>query len=287
MDLPMLDPPVSELLTAEVAAVLGVRSNLVVRTVTHETGAVDEDSDRPGWADYDDYLCAVLGEHQSIDQMTVVEDLDVVADDSWAAVLDRAARDSQVRRAVLEPVRVVGGEALSYAAWYLRDLFGAPWAAGASPTTPSEIDLRLVLRPAPPEVEDLDDVDLVRALGGVATVDDFEQVLTTTDAGIWHGFFDGLRHSTGEGPALGRAVPLALAQSMWAALEGACRAGLELDPVPELIIALHGLGARIAAAEEVLITSDPMWAQLRAVVPVVSAEEVEKIGRASCRDRVF
>lgn len=275
-----VDRPVSELVTAEVAAVAGVRSSLVVRTVAHETGEIDEDDDRPGWADYDDYLCAVIGERQSVDQMMVVEDLDVVADDSWTAVLDRAASDPDLRRAILDPVRVVGAEALSYAAWYLRDLFGAPWAGGASPMTSSEVDLRLVLRPAPPELDDLDDVDLARALGGVSTVDDLERVLTTTDAGIWHGFFDGLRHSSGDGDALGRAVPLVLAHSVWTALEDACRAGLELDPVPELIIALHGLGARITAAEEALVTSDPMWAQVRAVIPVVAAEEVESVANA-------
>lgn len=279
VDLPAVDLPAAELLTAEVAAVLGVRSSLVVRTVAHETGDIDEDADRPGWADYDDYLCVVLGEHQTIDQMTVVEDLDVVADDSWTAVLDRAASDPDLRRAVLEPVRVVGGEALSYAAWYLRDLLGAPWAGGASPVTPSEVDLRLVLRPAPPELEDVDDVDLIRALGGVATVDDLEQVLSTTDAGIWHGFFDGLRH-TGDGDAVGRAVPLVLAHSIWASLERACRAGLELDSVPELVIALHGLGARITAAEEALVTCDPMWAQVRAVIPVVAAKDVESVANA-------
>ena len=133
--------------------------------------------------------------------------------------------------------------------------------------------------PAPPEVTDVDDADLLRVLGGVFSLDDLRQVLSTTDSATWYGFFDGLGHS-GDGAATGRAVPLALAQVVWSALEQACRAGLELDPLPDLVIALHGMGARVAAAEEVLVTGDPMWAQVRTVVPVVAPENVELVAAA-------
>ncbi|SDC83786.1 hypothetical protein SAMN05216410_2360 [Sanguibacter gelidistatuariae] len=298
LDLAAVDAHGIDVLTAEVARVVGVRFDLAVREVSHETGRLDEDETYPGWADYDDYLCAVLGEHRRIDQMSIVADLDVVADDSWGAVLDAFTRDSGLRRAVLAPVRAVHdaapgpvpreeeglpGQALSYTAWYLRDLFGAPWAATASAA--DDVGLRSVLPPVPDELAEVADADLVRALGGVASLHDLAQLLTTADPATWFGFFDGLRdgeeyqggaHERG----VGRVVPMPVARIVWAAFERSCRAGLELDPLPELVVAVQGLSARIVAAEDVLVTDGPMWVQVRAVVPVVDPESVAAVAAA-------
>ena len=129
-------------------------------------------------------------------------------------------------------------------------------------------------------MEDIADVELLRVLGGVVTTGDFREVLSTTDPGTWFGFFDGLGQAAGEGDPVGTSVPLPLARVVWTALEAACGAGLEVDQLPDLVIAMQGMGARVVGAEDVVVSMDPMWAQVRAVIPVVAPASVDLVAMA-------
>lgn len=278
-------------LTEATARVLGVRFDLVARLVEPD----DEDAGLPGWADYADYLHAVLGPDEPADAVWTIADLDVVHDDSWPAVLERLSHDPDLRRAVVTGLRSTApgtGEAVSYAAWYLRDTFGAPWVAGsplvrgeqgmegweASARTQAE-DLEGVLAARPAELAaltELGDPELARALGGVGAYRDLDRFLAGTNPTAWDGFFAGLSTQR----ATVTAVAMPLARVVWTALERACAGGLELEELPEVIIALQGATARIVAADDVVVTDQPMWAQVRAVVPVSAGHLVEAVADA-------
>ena len=267
-DLPAVDPSAlpGGTLTAEVARALGVRLELAAGIVEHETGQVNDATRVAGWSDYDDYLCAVLGENHDLGALSVITDLDVVDDDSWPAVLDLIADDPDMYRAVVGTVRTPGAanEALSYTAWYLRDVFGAPWT-----TTDA---LAAVLPDRPAELAGVRDAGLLRALGAVASAADLTRLLTAPDPATWEAFWTGL-------PNAGTAVTLPVASAVWAAFERASAAGLELDP-PDVVIALHGLTLRVVAAEDMVVTHAPMWAQIRAVLPATDPEAAERMARA-------
>lgn len=62
----------------------------------------------------------------TVGELTAVRDLDWVLDDAWPRVLELFGTSPELRRALVEPVRVVGPDdlphgALSYAAWWIRD----------------------------------------------------------------------------------------------------------------------------------------------------------------------
>lgn len=265
LDLAAVDLASLVRLTEATARVLGVRFALSAQLVAPDAAEVP----LPGWPDYEDYLESVLGPDEIVDAVWAVADLDVVEDDAWPAVMDLLIRDADLHRALVTGVRSgTGGpqEALSYPAWYLRDTFGAPWATGEAQAVAA------ILPPRPAELDQLTDPALVRVLGGVSTDADLARFLAPADPVAWDGFFAALGET-----APGTAVDLALARVVWGALEHACAAGLELDRLPDVLIALHGATARITAADEVVVTDQPMWAQVRAVVPVTGPHRVSAV----------
>lgn len=316
LDLPVVDvpdgwwEPVSLVLGA-----VGVRERLVVRSLEHVTGSDLDDADGTddeghadvaGWDDYDAYLTALLGEGHHLVDLQVVEDLDVVRDDAWGAVVDALGDDPAGREALLLPVGGRSGGAgrggtgtddatgaedgasgekavpVGYAAWYLRDVLAAPFRSPAggveqerSAGEPDErvaeaaAALAVVLPRAPAEVAHVRDPRMLAALGAVSTPEELQRLLTAPDPGIWETFFDNL-------PAAGTPVPVRVARGVWAALEQACAAGLELDRLPGCLVALAGgvpcvvLVDQGDRARTLVVASVPAWAQIRAVLPATS-----------------
>ena len=292
------------------ARALGVRERLVLRTVTehvtgldaHVAGLAGED-DRgplgggtpqepvPGWEEYDEYLAAVLGADRPVGDLRVVADLDVVHPDAWGAVVDLLTQEPATREALLMPVRAqdviasrrpegadapsgpaqgLAPTAVSYAAWYLRDVLRAPFVRSGSGV---EQGLAVVLPEAPPELDGVTDERVLAALGAIGTADDLVRFLAVADPAGWDGFWSGL-------PGAGTPVPTAVARAAWSALESAAAAGLELDPLPERVIALQGGVARVVEADEVAVAGEPMWAQVRAVVPVADRALLDAVADA-------
>lgn len=292
LDLALVDVPGGpawEPLALATARALGVRERLVVRTVADHVTGLDAhlagDDARggpghggtrgggtshepvPGWDEYDEYLTAVLGADRPVGDVLVVADLDVVHRDAWGAVVDALSEEPQARAALLTPVRAQdvpttasGGApaAVSYAAWYLRDVLRAPFVRPGA-----DIDARLavVLPDAPPALDGVADERVLSALGAIGTTAGLGEFLAAPDAAGWDAFWSGL-------PDPGTPVPTAVARAVWSALETAARGGLELDPLPERVVALQGAVARVVDAVDVAVAGAPMWAQVRAVVPV-------------------
>ncbi|WPF81770.1 ATP-binding protein [Sanguibacter sp. 4.1] len=307
LDLDVVD---TQALDRQAALVCGVRSTLTVRTVDLDTGDAEDGlepggsgaPDVPGWADYDAYLCAVLGAGTHLDEVSVLLDLDVVHDDAWGEVLRLARQDPEVRRAVVTRVGGSGGSgpsALSYAAWYLRDVLAAPFVVpdedGASdpdllallPGAPADLDglrgagdrRRADGRGSPDGPGGLDgrdgiDAALLAALGGVVSVGDLAQLLSHPDPMTWDGFFAALdRPEVADGVSV--AVPVA--RAVWAGLGAAAAAGLEVDDLPDVVVAVRGGVCRTVDAQEVLVAVEPMWSQVRWVVPARDVETAEAV----------
>lgn len=198
------------------------------------------------WSGYLDHLTGALGPGVHVGDVAAVPDLDAVADDAWPEVLAALAADPATRAALLEPVRAPASTraALGYAAWWLREELGGAFALGDVP----------VLRPAPAEVDGLDDAVLV-ALGGVRDLAD-------VGADEWPDLLDRL-------PPAGSAFPAEHAVAVWRALAGLAARGEVLDPAPDRVPAL-GRGSTavvVADAEGVVVAADAMWSPLRPVVP--------------------
>jgi len=197
------------------------------------------------WSRYLDHLADVLGPGTYVGDVAAVADLDAVADDAWGEVLATLAADPPARAALLDPVRAAGREraAPSYTAWWLREELGGPFALGDVP----------FLRPAPPEVDGLDR-DVLVALGGVPAL-----VGLAPDG--WADLLDDL-------PPVGARVEARDAVVVWRALAALAARGETFDPAPDRVPALGPAGVVVADAADVVVAADPMWAPLRAVVPV-------------------
>ncbi|MGO1202367.1 MAG: sacsin N-terminal ATP-binding-like domain-containing protein, partial [Cellulosimicrobium funkei] len=102
------------------------------------------------------------------------------------------------------------------------------------------------------EVAGLDDAALA-AVGGVHD-------LAELDPEEWADLLDGL-------PPVGSPVDAAAALALWRALEALAESGVRLDPAPARVPALHGGTVVVAAADDVAVAPDPMWAPLRPLVP--------------------
>lgn len=123
-------------------------------------------------ADIEDWVAAVAGPGAMAGSVTAVRDLDFVSDDAWPRALALFGANPTLRRALVQPVRVVGAsgevtDVLSYTAWWLRQ--NVTVAGHADP----EADPVLVelLDPAPDWLADLDP-EVRRTLGLVRTVAD-------------------------------------------------------------------------------------------------------------------
>ncbi|PFG37397.1 hypothetical protein ATL41_2159 [Flavimobilis soli] len=273
---------------APALVVVGVRVDVVVRTVRDVVATLDPDlADEDGpdrWADYLALLAHAVGDGEPVGDVAVVDDLDAVADDRWGHLLERVASDREAREALLAGPRGVP----SYTAWWLREQLGGPWARSGRTS---------LLAPLPASLEDARVDDAVwRAVGAV----DGAQDLASLDAAAWARVLEDL-------PEAGTPVPAAEATALWRALPDVARLG-EAEP-PELVVvavpergaplsvgaaASRAPGAPTPAAgddsaeeaadspartshlrvracvvrtEDAVVGDDPAWAQVRAVVP--------------------
>ncbi|MDM7830527.1 ATP-binding protein [Cellulomonas edaphi] len=248
---------------ADALVAVGVRRDLVVVTVEDVLAdpASLGDGDDPaalqgqsldGWEDYLEHLGRVLGDGAYVGQVAAIADLDAVDDGRLVDVLARLARDPELRRAVLEPVRSeTGGTASSYTAWWLRERsgldLGEPFLlVGAHGP---------LVRSAPEAVRGLDP-ELQRALGGVTGPGEL-------DARAWSGILARWEPGT-EVP-----VDAATAVWRWAAP----------DEVPDHLPALVAPGRiEVVPAVEAAVADAPMWWQRTDVAAMVPASDA---GRAA------
>lgn len=238
------------------------------------------------WDEYVEHLADELGPGAWVGDVEAVPDLDVLragpaeghpGDESLAAALRRVAAEPAPRRALLTPVRspdAPGREAVSYTAWFLRWLLGAPFAVGDTPLLP----------PAPAATAGLDDAVLV-ALGGLHDLAD----LPGRD---WGAVLERLPEPQGTERVR---LPVAVARAVWAGLAELARsAGREPravgdEPVgadDESASAGHGPaaaghgpvtaarlpalgpdGVTVERADDLAVAASPRWAQLGPVVP--------------------
>lgn len=256
LDVDLVEPAVADRWGDAVLRAVGVAVGLSVLRVpdvlTPQPGE-EPDLDPHGpegwlsdWSGYLEHLAGALGPGVHVGDVAAVPDLDAVADDVWPEVLAALAVDPATRAALLEPVRAPASTraAVSYTAWWLREELGGPFALGDVP----------VLRPAPAEVDGLDDAVMV-ALGGVHDLADLA-------ADEWPDLLDRL-------PETGRAFPAEHAVALWRALAVLASRGEVLDPAPDRVPALgRGSAAVVVAdAEDAVVAADPMWTPLRPVVP--------------------
>jgi hypothetical protein len=242
-------------------AAVGVRADLVLVHVPDvladpaslRDGATDSATlaaqSLDGWDDYLAHLSDRLGSGAYVGETVAVADLDAVDPDAWPQVLDRIAREPQLRRALLDPVRgESGAEASSYTSWWLRERaelgLGSPFAVGD--------ELAALLPAAPAVVADLD-VPVQRALGGVATLDELDGPGWTRLLDAW-------------GP-VGVAVDPALATAVWRIMAP--------DEPPERLPALVGPGrVAVVHAEDAAVAEHPMWHQRTDVASMVPGTDV-------------
>ncbi|MCP2264694.1 sacsin N-terminal ATP-binding-like domain-containing protein [Promicromonospora thailandica] len=249
----------------EVLAAAGARADLGVYRVTDvltPDGSDDPDhgpDDPAGWLsswdEYVEHLADELGPGAWVGDVEAVPDLDVLRDGTGAepaplaAALGRIAADPVLRRALLTPVRspdAPSREAVSYTAWFLRRLLGAPFAVGDTPLLP----------PAPPETAGLDAATLV-ALGGLRDLAD----LPGRD---WSAILERLPARQGAEPVR---LPAAVARAVWSGLAALARAA---DPRPVTAARLPALGPEgvtVESADDLAVAGSPRWAQLGPVVP--------------------
>ncbi|ACQ79111.1 conserved hypothetical protein [Beutenbergia cavernae DSM 12333] len=241
---------------AAVLGAVGVRSGLRVAVVPDVLASdalidgEDDDGAPEGWAEYLGHVADHLGVEAFLGDLTIVEDLEEVADDAWGLALADLASTPALRGALVHEVRGAGSaRAPSYASWWLRDRLGAPFAVPGA---------RVAFLPDGPAVDDGADVvagldpEVLRALGGVRTLDDL-------DAAGWDGCLDAL-------PDAGTQVPLDSAVVLWRALAGAAARGIRLPIPPERVVLLDGGRAVVADATSAVV-ADEMTGQLGPHVP--------------------
>jgi hypothetical protein len=163
-----------------VLAVVGVLDGLAV--VREQDVELDDPSDQladlDGWRDWVD---EVAGSGGGVAELLAVRDLDLVRADRWPQVVGHLASSPVLRRALTEPVHVVGPDGgrravTSYTAWWLRrelSLVGTldPSAETSGGTLPQQSDvggLAELLDLAPDWVAELDE-GVRQALGLVGS----------------------------------------------------------------------------------------------------------------------
>ncbi|ACZ31935.1 hypothetical protein Xcel_2928 [Xylanimonas cellulosilytica DSM 15894] len=187
------------------------------------------------WSAYLEHLADLWGSDVLLDDVEAIADLDAVAEESWPQALALIAEQPDLRRALLTPVRPGAGArpgaapAPSYASWWLRRRFGAPFALHDG----------VPLLPAAPAATRGLDAAVVAAIGGVGS-------LAEQRAEDWPVVLDAL------GP-VGSEVAVRDALALWAGLAAVAvgaepgeRAGLlELlpDRLPGLVVGVVSTGS--------------------------------------------
>lgn len=242
----------------QVLEAVGVRDGFgVVRTA-------DVPLDQEAWHDLDDeagWIDATLADLPGQDlppvltQLVAVQDLDLVRDEAWPAVLDTLAADPRTRPAVVEPAYVLLADGTrhavrSYTAWWLRTharlegrALGLLCAADAEPV------VRRLLTPIPVEL----DAGLIRALELARTVRD----LVDRPAELLDRLADPDVELSADD----------LTQVYRALVEAA--PDPQTVPVPARVRVPDVEGTRLAAAADVVVVTGPHWLQLglSAVLP--------------------
>ncbi len=219
---------------------------------------VDADDPPEALADLDgadDWLDAVAPDGGGLGEVLAVRDLDLVLAARLPDLLASAAREPDLRAALLTPVRVAGGggtavEAPSYAAWWLGRELGATGRAdpAAGP------GLAAVLG-APAEAVARAEAPVRAALGLVQGWD-------AVRPGGWQRALDRLADGTAAVATLG--VPDVLA--LWRALVAAAP---DLEP-PSRVVAVGTDGAVVLAdAADAVVVDAPRWRQVGALGPQV------------------
>lgn len=180
----------------------------------------------------------------SVVELLGVRDLDLVGSERWPDALRHIASARHLRRALVEPVRVVTGEgsraAPSYTAWWLRRRLGTMGLLdpGAQP------GLSGLLDEAPPWLAGLDE-GVRRALGLVVD-------LEGPNAGLATVVLQRLCEAD-------RDVDAATCLRAWALL-GEVAADVDIEPGP-LVRVLDGPGSRVAPSAQAVVPDDPRWLQ--------------------------
>ncbi len=259
LDLPVLAADVVARWGLETFAAVGVRHEPAVYRVRDvvtplpgdDRGA--EPADDPtgpqawlsDWAGYLEHLADVFGPGRYVGDLEAVADLDTIADDAWAPALAAVAADPAARAAALTRARDAanGRTAPSYAAWWLQEEWGGPFAAADGvPFLPRLPRAFAGLDPA-----------MQAAFGAVGRLEDLS-------VARWPDLLSGL-------PDVGVGVDPRAATALWRGLAGIAAAGADLGELPARLPALTADGVVICRVEDVAAAADPMWRPVRPVLP--------------------
>ena len=239
----VLDDDVSAVWPREVLLAVGVLDSLAT------VQAYDVDLD-----DLPDALCDLpdidIWADQTgpgvVAQLVAVRDLDLVLHDRWPEALRHIASQPNLRRALVDPVRVSDRDGSrptpSYTAWWLQRKLGT--VGLLDPAAPQ--GLRGLLDMAPPWVVGLDD-GIRRALGLVV-----ELAVATVDQGLAAVVLQRLSQTD-------RVVDVLTCLRAWALL-GAAAGAVDVD-LPGGVRVLDGSGTRVVKASDALVPDDPRWLQ--------------------------
>ncbi len=191
----------------------------------------------------------------TVGELSAVRDLDYVRDDAWPAALRLLTSEPSLRRALVQPVRMVDvdrpdGPAVvvpSYTSWWVRQhvrIDGQPLTSFADPE--ADPVLAALLGSAPPAIANLDP-DARRALGLARSVADLD------GTGVHH-----LLRRLAD-PAVD--VPAVTMLRLWAQLGELDPAVAASAPAPDQVRVLAGSGTQVVEAREAIVVDAPMWAQ--------------------------
>jgi hypothetical protein len=261
----------------EVLAAVGVLSTLAVLRVSDVAvagpDAVDAcpaeggltPADLDGWQEWADEvahqaIATAVGDDDPDPALEVVtgefvaiRDLDAVRDSAWPQVLAQVATRSELRSAVLDPVRLsVRGpgtsghvDVPSYSAWWLcRSLAGGPWAdPDADPS------LAALLPPAPELLAGLD-APTRRALGAV-------DAAAHLDAAAVEAVLSGMAD---QDVVMDAPTAIDLWRELAAIAVRTFSDGTDIAP-PAWVRVLDGPGTSVVRVQEAVVVDSPAWLQ--------------------------
>lgn len=232
---------------APLVAVGVVETLGLVRVTEVDLGELpDELTDLDGFEDW------VGPDEGTVTELTAVRDADLVLD--WARALPLVAARPELRRALVEPVRVVGPDGRvvdrpSYLGWWLRRnvtiegrAFGTMYDADADP------ELTAVLDP-PPDWLAAADPEVRRTVGVVRRLADLDSAGVAL---VLARLADDSR-PLAAGPVL----------ALWEQLGALDSAVVDAVDPPARVRVLAGTDTSVVDAEEAVVVDSPMWLQRR------------------------